>query len=150
MFYYLFKVLSSSVDNPLKAVISEVRSTTGQKQANIILTLQSFWMKLPFIFVMWHWQGPLGLLSVSSVRQDYRACFVDTERTWFLECSQLNVWIWGLRHRAGGWSWAGGTILCLWTSLNPLNSSSWAGNWNIVQYWHADGHLSQGPAKRRG
>ncbi len=57
---------------------------------------------------MLHSQRLLGLQSVSSallsVRQDDggRGCFVDTERTWFLECSLLNVWISGLRHEAGG------------------------------------------------
>ena len=93
---------------------------------------------------MLHSQRLLSFLSVSSallsVRQDDggRGCFVDTERTWFLECSRLAVWISGSSAWGWGWggcSWAAGTTLCLWTSLNPLNSSSRAGNWNIVQYW---------------
>lgn len=62
---------------------------------------------------MLHSQRLFGPPSVSfaplSVRQDdgSRGCFVDTERTLFLECSRPNVWISGLRYGAGGWLWAG-------------------------------------------
>ena len=92
-------------------------------------------MKQSLIFVMLLSQRLLGLLSVSSallsVRQDDggRGCFVDTERTWFLECSQLNVWTSGLQREAGGLLVSSRHHTVLLNFTQPLKFLfSWAGN----------------------
>lgn len=103
-------------------------------------------MKLAVIIVTLLSGRLSGLLSASScatVGQDdaSRGCFVDTERTWFLKHSLFGSA--GLLHQAGACCELRGRHTVPLNFTQPLKFLfPRAGNWNIVQYSHADGHLS--------
>lgn len=89
------------IEKPLKPVISAGNLTTDQCQVKTSLNPED-----PQLTLEANKLCNAALTEAvlrATVRQDdtSRECFVDTEKTWFLEYSQLNVWISGLWHETG-------------------------------------------------